>query len=170
MSWAVLLLGTAWAQTSPGQLPNTLEGPARGVGVALGTPTGLALSWRPSDAMAVQSAVGWSFQQDQFNANADYVITVAELPGPDDSIVFPAYIGAGARLRLDGDDDDTSNTNTSDQSTFGLRIPAGLRMVPEDLRLDAFIEVAPVVVLFPDTQASLDFGLGFRFWLGPTEG
>jgi hypothetical protein len=64
------------------------------------------------------------------------------------------------RLRL-GDAD-----KRGDDSVLGLgaRVPVGITCLPRDLRLDAFLELVPILDLYPETIVRLDAGIGGRIY------
>ena len=162
-----LFTATALAQSLPNQ-QNNMEGPATGfgVGAVVGTPSGLAISWRPNPSRAIQAATGFSGQQGRFALNADFVQTVWVLFNEDDSWILPLYVGGGLRYRaLSGSPDQRE----ADQDGIGLRAPIGMRIYPEDIRLDIFAEVAPALHLRPEPTFAFDVGIGVRLWAGKPE-
>jgi hypothetical protein len=167
---SLLLLGgsLALAQSRLPNQQNSMEGPATGfgVGAVVGTPSGLALSWRPSPTQAVQAATGFSGQQGRFAANIDYIRTVWAFFNADESWIFPLYVGGGIRYRTLTNDEDKRE---ADQSGIGLRVPVGVRVYPEDTRLDLFAEVAPALHFSPSPTVAVDFGIGVRLWAGGKE-
>ncbi len=154
----LLAAPAAWAQQGP---PDFMVGEAHGFGAGLvvGSPSGVGLAWRPRDANMVQAAVGWSLDDDWLSANVDYLfdLTVIEQDSTP-NIVWPVYLGAGGRLRI-GD-------GKGQRSGIGARVPIGMRMEPTDLKLDVFIELAPFIMLLPETYAGVDFNLGVRMYFG----
>jgi len=165
MSWLVLAAGLASAQSRLPNQQNNMEGPATGfgVGAVVGLPSGLAVSWRPSAAQAVQATTGFSGQQGRFALNTDYIRTVWAFFSDDQSWIVPVYVGGGVRFRSASDPDDE---RSADQSGFGVRVPVGVRVYPEDVRLDLFAEVAPALHFADSPTFALDFGVGVRLWAG----
>lgn len=140
------------------------EGPAEGVGFGIvgGDPNGVSIAWRPNDETAIQTAAGWSLDAGMVKVNTDYIVMLRDLTSPADELRMTVYAGGGARVRIAGE----ASVQKHNESGIGARIPIGIRAVPRNKRLDFFIEVAPSMMLFPDTSAGLDFGLGVRIWTG----
>lgn len=168
MSWLALAAGVVHAQSPLPNQDNGMEGPATGfgLGAVVGTPSGLAMAWRPDPAQAVQVATGFSGQQGRFALNADYVRTVWAFFSDDQSWILPLYVGAGVRFRTAADE---ANERTADQSGLGVRVPVGIRVYPEDVRLDIFAEAAPALHFAPAPTVAFDFGIGVRLWAGGKE-
>jgi hypothetical protein len=172
--------GAAFAQaTGPaatGRPPaEDLEGRPQGVGVgvALGEPAGLALSFRPDADQAVHVVTGWSFVDQRLHAAVDWTRTAhAWTAESTPNLRYPLYIGLGASVRAGGGSPGGSpgrgRANTDPDATgLGLRVPVGLLLQPQELRLDLALELAPRIGVLPS------FGLGFegavvaRYYLGP---
>jgi hypothetical protein len=152
------LLPGAAAQAAPGP-PPFLQGDAHGIGAGLvvGTPSGLALAWKPRDRNMVQAELGWGYEAHGLHLNADYafdltVIDQDETPG----IRWPVYMGIGGVL------------HAGPGVALGARVPVGMRMEPAGLKLDIFIELAPMVMLLPSTYTGVHFNLGLRYFFGPS--
>jgi hypothetical protein len=106
----------------------------------------------------IQAAAGWSLTEGRLNINADYLYDITRIETPDTpGVAWPVYVGAGARLRLGAE---------GEGEGLGVRVPVGMRLEPEDLRLDVYLEVAPVLLLLPETTVTFDAGLGARFYFG----
>lgn len=128
-----------------------------GIGVILGSPTGLALAYRWSDRHALASGLAWNFSHDDFSLHVDYEFTVWDFVVPEtNEVTFPLYIGVGGRFR-------SGNYKWNDP-TFGVRIPIGLCIKPRNVPIDGFVEIVPGVGLVPSTDPFLDGGIGVRVW------
>lgn len=124
-----------------------------GVGVILGAPTGLSGAWRPEGRSTAVAGLAWNFTERKLHVHADYLFTVYDMRVPEAPTVgFPIYVGGGARIRAGG----------TDGFDLGLRIPIGVNIMPDELPIDGFIELVPVVGLFPDTELGFEGGLGAR--------
>lgn len=153
MVWmAALLAGMAHASPQNGF----------GLGVVIGEPTGLSLAWQ-SPAQTIQSHLSWSLERNWIRVNVDYLKTVAEIP--TDGPALPLYVGIGGALAAHDDDwGDDNDWYDDDYAAFGARIPLGMRLLPRQVPIDVFLEVAPVVYLIPSTDVDIDLGLGVRFY------
>lgn len=168
--WMLITLHHALAAPPP-----ALQGPAEGLGIGLvaGSPSGLSLAYRPGGDTYLQFAAGWSLDLDdddnnndvgRFHLNADYLYTITKLTIPEEpSLVFPFYVGLGARFRFRGDDQIDDNDDGQD-SSLGLRVPIGIGLTPANFSMDVFLELVPNLILFPETDFGFDAGIGARFY------
>ena len=145
------------------QVNPALHGPPDGfgVGVVLGDPSGLSLAFRPGDPWFIQAAAGWSLVRDSLHVSADYCMNVVILDTPDlPRMRFPVYVGVGGRLRLG----ENGGRWDDDEPGLGVRVPVGMTLLPTDVPIDVFVEIVPVLQLFPETDGTLDGGIGARFY------
>ena len=128
----------------------TAAPPTVGAGVAagiiLGHPTGLSFLF--GERVALGAA--WSIYN-RLHLHGDLWLVTDELVEPVDW-----FLGMGAKLRIDALDDD------ADRVSIGARIPVGVRsFVIEQLEL--FLEIAPGMQMFPETEPDIDAGVGIRY-------
>ncbi|MEY3212458.1 MAG: hypothetical protein RIT28_2939 [Pseudomonadota bacterium] len=144
---------------SPIHLAERPEG--LGVGVLLGAPTGLSVAYRFDDPRhAVAGGLAWSVSSRDVQLHLDYQLVLTRYESVEvDTVDFPLYVGVGARFRA-GDSPYKNDPN------FGLRVPVGVAVHPKSLPIEGFVEVAPIVGLFPDTTVYVDAGFGVRVYLG----
>jgi len=171
---ALLLSNLAWADypqvdTSLGNDAQGLEGAPLGVGAGfvLGVPTGLSASWRPGDAFAVQASLAWHGQEKRVSTSMDLIINFYEIESDDvEEGRFVAYAGPGFVVRWGW----VRNVQLSDwgvdKPMLGFRIPAGVVYLPEDKRVDVFLEVAPTLYVVPSNDLDLAAVLGARVYFG----
>jgi hypothetical protein len=162
------LLCALWIASGAAMADNTielsLEGPPAGfgIGVVAGDPSGLAWALRGGGNTMLQGALGYSAVHGSLHANVDLIMELARLHSDEaPNLGFPLYVGIGGRLRI-GDYGNKDNDN--DDPGIGLRIPCGIQMVPATVPLDLYLEIVPVVRLFPETGAGIDAGLGIRLY------
>jgi len=122
------------------------------LGVILGEPTGLSAKYWMSQVNALDFGAAWSFEEDgNFHLHCDYLFHnygVFEV----DKGSLPLYFGVGGRVRFEEHD-----------SRVGLRIVLGIEYLVETYPMSVFFEVAPIVDIAPETEASLNGGFGIRY-------
>lgn len=135
-----------------------------GVGVVAGDPSGLSFAYRPGDQWMLQAAAAWSFTADRLHLNVDYLYNITLLEPPDvGDVRFPVYVGVGARVRI-GDNWSRNWDGSWDHEGLGVRVPIGIALLPRRAPFDVFLEVAPAIILVPETDGELDGGIGARFY------
>ncbi len=126
-----------------------------GLGVIAGEPTGPCFKLWTSQRTAIDGAVAWSFAKNaRIHLHADYLVHVFDLIDVETGRL-PLYYGIGGRIRFaDGDRDDN----------IGVRIPVGLAYLVENVPLDIFFEIVPILDLTPDTDLDFNAALGVRYF------
>lgn len=130
-----------------------------GIGMIVGSPTGLSVKkWLGNNA--IDGAAGWS--SDGFNIHADYLFHDSSLTKGK----APIHFGIGGRLRFDDKNKDQGHGGDKhDGDThLGLRIPIGINYLFAKHPFDIFAEIAPVLDIVPETDFSIDAGVGVRFY------
>lgn len=125
-----------------------------GLGVVFGAPSGISLIRRNDDRGAIQGSIGWNLVDDRLAVSADYLLNVVILDGPElPNVRFPLYVGIGGIAAVyDG------------SAYVGARIPLGITVLPRKVRMDAFLEIVPVVDLIPASGVSGEAGIGARYY------
>ena len=122
------------------------------LGVLLGEPTGLSAKIWMTDLGALDFGAAWSFEGDgQFHFHCDYLFHNYDAFKVEQGSL-PIYFGIGGRIRLDEDD-----------NRLGLRLVVGLEYLFEQYPMSVFFEVAPIVDIAPETEASVNGGVGIRY-------
>ncbi len=124
-----------------------------GLGVVVGSPIGPTMKYWIDNTMAFDVGVGFDedpvFYGDLLFHNWGMVNQPA-----NGRLGF--YAGVGPRFEsIDHHDDE-----------FGIRVPLGVDFLFNNSPVEIFLELAPVFVVSPDTDAALDGGVGVRFLLG----
>lgn len=121
-----------------------------GLGLVAGEPSGLTVAWAASEQRAFQSHLSWSVVNDRMRVSADYLQTVAVLDtsGPR----LPVYVGLGGVVSV------------GEPAWLGARIPLGVALIPRQVPIEPFLELAPTVYVFPDTDVDLEGALGARIY------
>ena len=65
---------------------------------------------------------------------------------------FPVYYGVGAKVAL------------GDASGFGVNGVGGIAFLIRKLKIDVFVELVPTILLSPDSDFSMDWQLGGRYF------
>ncbi len=144
-------------------LPNFASAQDRGfgIGIILGEPTGISLKNWLGQTSALDFAVAWSFERyHSFTIHADYLNHNFRLIKVDQG-TLPFYYGIGGRIKLK--DEDTPG-NDNDQARLGVRVPVGLAYHFENVTLDLFIEVVPILELVPSTDFTMSAAIGIRYF------
>lgn len=138
-----LAAGTAHAQS---------EG--TGVGVIVGEPTGIsAKHWLDEDS-AIDAALGWSFEgRTSFHVHADWLWHDFTLI-PVEKGSLPIHYGIGARFK----------GKSGSQDRAGIRVPVGLGYHFDEIPLEVFAEVAPILDVTPSSEFNVNVALGARWY------
>lgn len=126
-----------------------------GLGVIAGEPTGPCFKLWTSQRTAIDGAAAWSFAKNAgIHLHADYLVHVSDLVEVESGRLL-LYYGIGGRIRFaDGDRDDN----------IGVRIPVGVAYLVEEVPLDVFFEIVPILDLAPDTDLDFNAALGVRYF------
>ncbi len=142
-------------------VPVILSAQNLGLGIILGSPTGLSLKYLLTKTSAFSAHAGWSFHEDPgVHLTGDYqhlfpmVIETAEGASISD---FTPYIAVGGRFRFKKDEEADDN-----EFHLGIRIGGGVEY--NISRFGIFVELLPVVDLVPETSFDLEGGLGCLFY------
>lgn len=125
-----------------------------GLGIMVGSPTGISAKYWVSGTNALDFGLGYSFAKDNSNLNfhADYLWHDGSLFNTSQRLLL--HYGCGIRLK----------TVVDGRDSFGARGVAGISWIPTHTPFEFFIEVAPVFKLIPETDLDVDGGLGARYY------
>jgi len=122
------------------------------LGVLLGEPTGFSAKYWTTSVTAIDFGAAWSFEGDgQFHFHCDYLFHNFDAIKVDQGSL-PLYFGVGGRVRFDEND-----------SRLGLRLVVGAEYLFDEYPMSLFFEVAPIVDFAPETEASVNGGIGIRY-------
>ena len=125
-----------------------------GVGLMVGEPTGLSLKYFFNSTFAIDGGLGWAFHDGtDFQIQSDVLWHKFDLVTLSQG-QLPFYIGVGARVKF--------QENAEDR--IGLRVPVGVSYIFDDLPLDVFFEVAPILDFTPSTRGGFSAAIGARWW------
>lgn len=129
-----------------------------GIGVILGEPTGISLKNWISYSKAIDVAFAWSFEgNNSVTIHADYLHHNFKLIKVDKGSL-PFYYGIGGKITFN------ENNNKDDDTILGVRVPVGLAYLFENISLDLFVEIVPILELVPKTDFRLNAAVGIRFF------
>jgi len=151
---------TATPPLLPGQQTTEVtldvQGPPQGfgMGIVIGEPTGLTFALRPDEMNAVQFHASWSLIADRLRLSADYLRTLAVARADGWSVPFYVGLGGLVGARLEPDE----------ALAVGGRVPIGFAVHPADTPIEPFLEVAPGVLILPETVPLFEGALGVRYY------
>lgn len=123
-----------------------------GLGIIIGEPTGLSWEYGRASNQSLAGALAWSLRKDNaFYLHVDNLFYGEDFVTEDRSRTM-LYFGVGGRLIL------------WDESVLGLRIPLGVAHLFRPVPIKIFLEIVPVLDLFPETQFDLSAALGVRYF------
>jgi hypothetical protein len=137
-----------------------------GIGLILGSPTGLSAELRLTPRTGLDFALGLDTFDDDDGGylHLDYLIYFAQLYGT--SVSVPFYVGFGGVLW-----DHHRGFDNDDDLHLGLRVPFGVAFALHSVPLQFFFELAVRVMVFDedddrydDDEVDLTGGLGFRIY------
>ena len=131
-----------------------------GVGIVIGDPTGISFKYGMDTDNAIDAALAWSGKVD-LHLHADYLwhhIGLFKFEGQR----FDGFYGIGGRLRQL--DDSKFRNDDDDDTRLGARGPGGIRWLASKIPLEVFVELAIIFDVIPETDASIDGGIGVRYF------
>jgi len=124
-----------------------------GLGIILGEPTGVSAKYWTASNTALDFGLGYSFENNsRFHLHADYLFHTSDLFRTTENISL--YYGPGARLRLVDEG----------RSRLGFRFDVGIVWIPRNAPIDVFVEIAPLLDIIPETDFSVNGGIGVRYF------
>ena len=125
-----------------------------GAGILLGEPTGASLKYFFNETLAVDGAFGWSFDDDtDFDAHVDALFHRQHLVTTSAG-QLAGYLGVGGRVQV--------RDNRPD--CYGIRFPVGVSFMFDEVPIDVFGEVAPILDVEPSVDGDFNAGVGVRYW------
>jgi hypothetical protein len=132
-----------------------------GLGIIIGSPTGLTAKFLLAHKSAISLNAGWNFMGDVgVHITGDYQFLFPNVIKSEEGVAIKdltPYLGIGGRFRVkhkkDGDTNDFH---------LGVRIGGGLEYFLRPIGI--FLELYPVVDLIPATDFDLEGGIGARFY------
>ena len=141
------LVGTA----SPAQ-----AGPF-GLGIILGTPTGITGAYQLSGSTAIDAAVGLDLIDDQhIYVHVEFLYILPNLLSGG-SVGLSPYLGVGGFVTDFG-------KRADDRVGLGARVPFGLSLDFQRAPLQIFGEAVVGILLVPDVDVGIGGAIGFRYY------
>ena len=134
-----------------------------GIGIALGSPSGLNVKHFVNDNAAIQGIAGWYFNnyKSSVGLTALYQIHRVAFDVPD----LLWYYGLGGHVGVatwDNDDDDPNNDNES-TAWIGIDLCIGLEYTIPNAPINFSLELVPGINLLPGTEPGIGADLGIRY-------
>ncbi|MEJ7597622.1 MAG: hypothetical protein WKG01_06905 [Kofleriaceae bacterium] len=133
------------------------EGGPFGLGIILGTPSGVTGEYRLSAKTAIDGAIGLDVIDDRhFYAHFDFLFLLPDLLSGG-SVGLSPYLGVGAFLTDFG-------SKADDRLGLGARVPFGLSLDFRRAPLQIFGEAVLGLLLVPDVDLGVGGAVGFRYY------
>lgn len=163
---AVMMLAAdvAEARPRPRQASSFSANKTFGLGLILGSPTGLSGKYFLSSSTALDFAVGDSHDfddDDGLTVHADFLWHPVNLVATQ-PFYMPLYFGVGGRIR-----EDDNGRDRDDDADVGVRVPVGIALDFNNVPLDIFFEIAVIVNIVDEDDnddVDLDSAIGIRYW------
>lgn len=126
-----------------------------GLGIIAGEPTGISAKMWMTQNTAVDAAAAWSFGngEDAFHLHGDYLLHNTSLFDVDQG-VLALHFGIGGRIKFAND------------TLVGVRVPVGLTYLFDNVPIDTFLEVVPILDLVNETDLNFNAAIGVRYFFG----
>ena len=145
----LLLVSDVWAE-------NLIPG-SMGIGVSLGSPSGLNGKMKLGDDQALQFGVGGSTGQiGRVSVSTDFIQHTPSITEASDGYVITPYFGLGASVNAE--------TYGMNRVFAGPRFLTGVSVFPTDVSMDFFIEIAPAVYFYEQFSFGFEGSLGARYY------
>jgi hypothetical protein len=140
-----------------------------GLGLELGAPTGLVGKYFFAADRAIDFGIGDIynyFDRSGLHIYADYLAHPASLVTAE-AFELPFYIGVGGRFW--SFDNRINNGTVNSASAFGVRVPIGVSFDFNNVPLDVFLQLVPVLDFYSGYAAhsvylDIDASVGIRYW------
>ncbi|MBX3020034.1 MAG: hypothetical protein KF799_00030 [Bdellovibrionales bacterium] len=157
---SLLLLTTAFAAHA--------EGKKYGVGFVLGDPSALSFRYDQTKEKAWDAQLAFSMSE-YVLFYGDYLVKFPGVFNSEQEFVqqLTPYAGAGPVLVFASDNDHSRGSyfdKRSDSFAAGVRIPFGIEWRSDQFPVGIGLEIAPGIVILPNTDGFLHGGVSFRYY------
>lgn len=162
----VFLAGAELAHAQEGSTPDTPG--ALGLGIVVGSPTGITGKWVAGKSIAFDAAVGIGFGED-LHVHADWLYEGDTLLA-EEGATLRWFAGVGGRFEYDEHNRRDGNGNNGDRRDhedvdLGPRVPVGLELRFASVKsLELFAEIALGIEVIDDPGLTFDGGIGGRWF------
>ena len=123
-----------------------------GLGIILGEPTGISLKKWVTQTTAIDGGIAWSFTgKSSLHLHMDYLFHNFNLLKTEKG-KLPFYYGIGCRIKA------------KEKSRVGIRIPVGISYIFDNIPIDIFFELSPLLDLIPATEFGINASIGCRYY------
>ncbi len=123
---------------------------AFGAGIYAGSPTGIKMKMNLNKTNSLSSVIAWDIIQKQIYVSVDYSYNfVYIVKGKNTTLPFFLYTGPGVRVMA------------SKNTRVGIKFTGGVGFKFNDIPLELFLEVSPILDVLPATEFDLNAGIGF---------
>jgi hypothetical protein len=166
-----IVVATLWGGTAAAQQGSTPDTPgALGIGLVVGSPTGITGKWVAGNHVAFDATVGIGFGED-LHVHADWLWEGDSLLA-EEGANLRWFAGVGGRFEIDDDRDcngrgnDRCDDDDDDEDVdLGPRVPVGLELRFSSVKsLELFAEIALGIEIIDDAGLTLDGGIGGRWF------
>jgi len=147
-----LIVGVAVVFLISGLCVSSAAESSLGVGIMVGSPTGISGKYYMSKNMAVDAGLGWSLSKDVLRLHGDFLFHNYKLLPKAVDFPLVLYFGGGVK------------TVFAKEFELGARIPVGVLYDFKKPKIDIFFELVPVLNLIPETSFDFDGAVGARFY------
>jgi len=107
------------------------------------------------DYTAFAGAIAWSFfDRSAVQVHLDYLHHWFDFFRVEEGELY-LYYGVGARLKV-----------YSDDSRLGVRFPGGFDYLVPEMEFDVFLEVVPILDVYPEIKPTMNISFGIRYPIG----
>lgn len=144
------------------------NGKKMGAGFILGDPTALSFRYDQNETRAWDAQMAFSLS-DYFLIYGDYLVKFPGVFNSSDKFIeqLTPYAGVGPVLVFASRKDHTRGSyfdKRDDSFAFAIRIPFGIEWRYDKFPIGIGLEIAPGIVIMPNTDGFLHGGVSFRYY------
>jgi hypothetical protein len=122
-----------------------------GLGIIMGTDSGISVKNWVSRENAVQFDAGWDFTTGSIGIGAAYLMHNFDIIKVDNNLV-PLYFGIKGWVKIQND------------PMMGIQVPLGIDWIFRNAPIDIFLQIEPGIVIYPSMGNGSNGGIGVRYW------